>query len=502
MNVSAVLLPRAALSVCLLASFTISAAALGEQISSRAVAHAAPGRGAPLGLETFDAAWNIIYTTHFDTNFNGVNWTAVRDQYRPRAAAASSTEELRAILSEMLARLGQSHMSIIPQFAADAFQARASGEPKLESGAPPSASPRSVGVDPRKNTSGMSGQRRAARQDGDLGFDVRLIGREMVVSRVDPKGPAERAGVRSGWIVRSIGKERLQSLLKQLPKGINTRQAQFMAWGIARAQLLGAPGSKVQLEFLDGANRPVRLTLERREPVGESVKFGLLPTLYARFEEERFVTGQGATIGVIRFNMWMAPIAGLFDQTLDEFRNADGIVIDLRGNIGGIGGMVMGLSGHFLKERVSLGTMKMRGNELKFFTNPRWVNGAGLRVEPFSGPVAILVDGISLSAAEIFAGGLQDIGRARVFGETSAGQALPALWDRLPNGDVLYHAFADYITASGIRLEGRGVIPDVPVPLRREDLLAGRDAPLLAAVRWIEEQRRQKAISMISPEAF
>ena len=99
--------------------------------------------------------------------------------------------------------------------------------------------------------------------------------------------------------------------------------------------------------------------------------------------------------------------------------------------------MVMGVGGHFLKEKASLGTMKMRGNEIRFFVNPRRVNQAGERVEPFGGPLAVLVDGVSLSAAEIFAGGMQDIGRARVFGETSPGQALPAVWDRLPNGDVL-----------------------------------------------------------------
>jgi carboxyl-terminal processing protease len=131
----------------------------------------------------------------------------------------------------------------------------------------------------------------------------------------------------------------------------------------------------------------------------------------------------------------------------------------------------------------------MRGNELSFFTNPRRVNAAGQRVEPYSGPLAILIDGLSLSAAEIFAGGMQDLGRARLFGERSGGQALPAIWDRLPNGDVLYHAFGDFITPSGARLEGRGVSPDEPVIATRADLLAGRDAPLEAALRWIRQQR-------------
>jgi carboxyl-terminal processing protease len=95
-----------------------------------------------------------------------------------------------------------------------------------------------------------------------------------------------------------------------------------------------------------------------------------------------------------------------------------------------------------------------------------------------------------MSAAEIFAGGMQAVGRARIFGESSGGQALPAVWDKLPNGDVLYHAVGDFVTAKGRRLEGQGVVPDEKVELKREDLLAGRDAPLEAALRWIGEQKK------------
>ena len=55
------------------------------------------------------------------------------------------------------------------------------------------------------------------------------------------------------------------------------------------------------------------------------------------------------------------------------------------------------------------------------------------------------------------------------------GQALPALFARLPNGDVLIHAYGDFVTADGTRLEGRGVVPDEVVPLDREQLLGGHD---------------------------
>jgi len=58
---------------------------------------------------------------------------------------------------------------------------------------------------------------------------------------------------------------------------------------------------------------------------------------------------------------------------------------------------------------------------------------------------------------------------------------------------VLYHAFGEFITTTGETLEGRGVIPDHQVPITREELLAGRDPPLLAALEWIADRRRESA---------
>ena len=93
------------------------------------------------------------------------------------------------------------------------------------------------------------------------------------------------------------------------------------------------------------------------------------------------------------------------------------------------------------------------------------------------------------SASECFAGGLQSLGRARVFGQTSMGQALPALFDRLPNGDVLIHAWGDFVTGTGVRIEGRGVVPDEPVALTRAD-----SSPVATRARgaltWIDRDRK------------
>ena len=209
--------------------------------------------------------------------------------------------------------------------------------------------------------------------------------------------------------------------------------------------------------------------------------------MFVRVTDAEKRTPAGRKTGLIAFNVWMAQVDAPFARAVDKYRAADGMIIDLRGNPGGLAAMMMGLSGHFIAHRTPLGIMKTRDNELKFVANPRTVDTGGKPVSVYDGPVAILVDGMSGSASECFSGGMQSIGRVRVFGQTTMGQALPALFDRLPNGDVMIHAYGDFVTADGTRLEGRGVVPDEPTLLAREDLLAGRDRALDAALSWIDK---------------
>ncbi len=407
---------------------------------------------ARLGVETFDRVWTIVRDTHFDKTFNGVDWEAVRTELRPRATAAASDSQLRAVIRDMLGRLGQSHFALIPSSADSSTGDR---------------------VD----------------LTGGPGLQVRLIDRDLVVTAVQPESAAARAGVRPGWIVASIDSRSVRKMIGDLPE-MPARLLAAEAWRLGETRLRGPQGSTVTIEFLDGDSKTIALELERTADTGEPAKIGNLPTMYVRVTAEEHRTPGGATAGVIGFNVWLPAVDAPFQKAVDRFRSADGIVIDLRGNPGGLAAMLMGISGHFVAERKSLGVMKTRDSELRFFANPRMVSAAGERVEPFSGPVAILVDALTGSASECFAGGMQSIKRVQVFGQTSIGQALPAIFDKLPNGDVLIHAYADFVTADGTRLEGRGVIPDVPVPLTRQDLLAGKDATLDRALQWIEESAR------------
>ena len=132
------------------------------------------------------------------------------------------------------------------------------------------------------------------------------------------------------------------------------------------------------------------------------------------------------------------------------------------------------------------GTMKMRGADLSFNITPVIITTWGERLNPFTGPVAVLSDSGTASTSEVFAGGLQSLGRIEVFGTRSAGMALPAGMEKLPSGDVLLHAIADFVTSTGYQLEHGGVVPEHIIPLTRSDLLKGIDSPKEAAAEWIQ----------------
>jgi carboxyl-terminal processing protease len=405
------------------------------------------------GGETFDAVWKIVRDTHFDPAFDVATWDRVGTELRPKAIAATTPGELRGVLRDMLGRLGLSHFAVLP------------------------ATPDRPGE--HVNLSAQPG------------FDVRLMGRQLVVTAVDPDGGAAAAGVRPGWIVQSIGGTPVTTLLAGIADSTPPRIAQIEAWRLTVTSLRGPSDTTADVSFIDGSDATVTKSIERKAERGEPVTVGSLPTMFVRVSSSMASTPGGHKAGVIAFNVWMTAVDRDFQKAMDRFRSADGIVIDLRGNPGGLAGMIMGLSGHFLAERATLGVMKTRQQELRFNANPRLVNADGERVEPFKGPVAILVDGMTGSASECFAGGMQSLGRARVFGQTTMGQALPALFDRLPNGDVLIHAWADFVTGTGVRIEGRGVIPDEPVDLTRKALLSGRDGTLDGALAWIDRVSKE-----------
>ncbi len=431
-------------------------------------------------LADFDAAWNLINETHFDTTFNGVDWAAMREEYRPMSQAATTRAQNRGVISRMLNTLGQSHFGIIPEaeettpsdHSGDAFKVDTDDADDI------TASEHSTDA----LLDGMG--------NADLGMEILIIDQRAVVSAIREDGPADLAGVHTGWVLSEFRNRPVSNEIEQLIDAIG--EELIGIYGVAQLSnnLRGPEGSTVNLTFLDADENEHNYTISRVERPGEAVTFGNLPPMQTNldwgwFDDDKYNLG-GKKIGYIKFSVWMMPIALKFEQAMIGLKDADGIVIDLRNNPGGIAGLGAGIARYFIDEKQSLGTMQMRGQEMEFNVSPIIVSRSGERLKPFTNPVAILTNQGSASTSEFFAGGLQAFGRVEVFGTRSAGMALAAAMDKLPSGDVLLHAISDYTTSAGNTIEATGVIPEHPVPVTREDLLKGIDAPMQAAAEWIK----------------
>ncbi len=391
-------------------------------------------------LDSFEKVWTTVRDKHWQTKPGGLDWQAIHDEYRPRMEKASSHAEALAVMQEMLGRLKQSHFAIIPAEVYSVLDDQAGGP-------------------------------------GGTGIDARVLGGHAVVTSVDPGSPAEKLGVRPGWQILSTGGKDLQTVIDQARSNPAIHELQLTRAVLAR--LSGPIGGTLEAAFLDGSGKTIDLKLDLTGPRGNLSTFGNLPAEYVWFENRRI----GST-AYVRFNLFLdlpRVMAG-FQQTVDGCKPCDGLIIDLRGNPGGIGGMAMGMAGFLVdKPNQRLGTMYTRDTTLNFVVNPR--------ADVFSGPVAVLVDGCSASTSEIFAGGLKDLGRARVFGTKTAAAALPSAFERLPNGDGFQYAMANYVSEGGQPLEGLGVTPDVVVELTRAALLAGHDPVVDAAINWIKGKK-------------
>jgi carboxyl-terminal processing protease len=100
-------------------------------------------------------------------------------------------------------------------------------------------------------------------------------------------------------------------------------------------------------------------------------------------------------------------------------------------------------------------------------------------------PLVVLVNGGSASASEIVAGALQDRGRAKLIGETTLGKGSVQLPHQLSDGSELRVTIAHWFTPNDRQIDGKGLTPDVVVPMTQQDAQAGRDPQLDRAVQYL-----------------
>lgn len=389
--------------------------------------------------DVLQQVWERVAEQYYDPTLGCVDWGSARAEYGAKVAEAKTRDEAYAVINAMLRELEQSHFRLFNPTDVDA-----SG---------PAAPP----------------------------LDVRWIEDQLVVVRSEAKG--HLGPVRSGATLHAIGDEPVARLIERARER-STSEAEFPGTvaRMAMARLsCDRPGLAKKVTVTDpskGDEQVVRM-VECEPPEGEPVSLGNLDAVPTKVEH-RIV--DGTKIGYLAFNVWMLPMVQKIEKAVDEMRGngMEALIIDLRGNPGGVGPMSVPVARLLLSESGTLGKLELRKFAQEFNVEPG--------NDPFEGKVVLLVDEGTASTSEIFATGLRDLGRVEVFGaRPSAGAALPSLIEKLRGGAILQYVVGDYHSPKGTVIEGKGVVPDHVVPETKADFAAGRDPVLEAAIEHLRE---------------
>jgi len=384
----------------------------------------------------FETVWQTVRDGFYDPNMNGIDWQAVHDQYEPQVAATTDELSYYLVMNKMLLELGVSHIGILPPWAADE-------------------------LDPITFPS------------GSLGFDIRLLDEQMVVTVVQPDSPAAAAGLQPGFVINTVNDltadELAQAGLQTPP--LNERDQRSLLTQAMRAKLYGEPGQQITVAYLNGDDEPGKVTLTYAPRPGKQTTITLdLPPAFVEFETSRLTPG----IGYLRFSGFLPGVEVDAAAAIDEMADAEALIIDLRGNPGGVFPVRKALAEKLVGERVLFWQYQQR----------HYLETVYLEANPaaYRGNVIILVDELSASSSEEFAGGLQAIGQATIVGSRTPGRCLTAEIMPLANGAILVYPFGQSQTAVGYVLENNGVVPDIAMDLDRASLLAGHDVQLETAL--------------------
>jgi carboxyl-terminal processing protease len=171
------------------------------------------------------------------------------------------------------------------------------------------------------------------------------------------------------------------------------------------------------------------------------------------------------------FTSFTSGPAAWFVEQVERNKLAQTMILDLRGNWGGSLDIAQKIFALFFSEKTEIGNFRDRkGKTISLKT--------GDNKSAYRGRIVVLTDRYTGSAAEVFASAIQESGRGIVIGQPSKGGVLGATHYKLPNGFDIHVALMDYHTAKGVRLEGRGVIPNVAVDLTIKDFREDKDAVL------------------------
>jgi carboxyl-terminal processing protease len=411
-------------------------------------------------MKSFETVWKTINENHIDPTFNGLDWPDVYDRYRPQISAAKNEKEYYLIINKMLFELNISHLGVVPP-----------------------------------DDLGQIGSILSAA--GSIGIDVRMIADDAVITSFKSGSNADQAGLRSGYIIKSIDGIDIEKIteLKHIDeikvqdiegKGFkfskimtppyNERNRKGSITGAILEKIYGPPDTLVAVEYVN-ENGDSRLENIIREARKNKMEFDdKFPPFFVEFESN-FLENN---IGYVRFNAFMPPVHNKFKDAVESMQDATGLIIDIRGNHGGFLNVRKAMAETLVNDRVLFWRYQGRDKLTEVYLEPNDC--------VYEGPVIVLVDHLSVSSAEEFSGGLKAIKRATIVGERTPGVVVTANVEKLPNGATFLYPSAWTITADRTVLEGHGVIPDIEIFLDRSELLQGKDSQLEAAVRFLKNR--------------
>jgi carboxyl-terminal processing protease len=173
-----------------------------------------------------------------------------------------------------------------------------------------------------------------------------------------------------------------------------------------------------------------------------------------------------------------------FLEALENTTQAKGLIIDLRGNTGGLLPNAIFVSNLFIPKGKIVSIVGRNGYHYDVMAQDTNVN--------IEKPIILLVDGTSASASEIFSGAMKDYHKAKLIGTKTYGKGMVQKIIPMPNETGINLTIAKYLTPKGNDINKLGIKPDIELPLKLEDVLAKKDTQLEKAKSIMEQMIDEK----------